>query len=336
MRRPEYQVSRHSRSVLRFFRRLIFNFIGIAFAEKEVILAGGTYNTPQLLKLSGVGPAAELRKFQIPLVVDLPGVGANLQDRVENSIVTNVSAPWTVFEGCRASKNGSDPCLEEWETQHNNGTKYATNGFPAIVPWRSPNAPDVDNDMTMSPGAGYFAGYFPGYSSIGEKYPNAFVWPVLKGHTQNRAGVVQLTSANPRDVPYINFNNLAAGSGDWQLDAEAVVDAMQFSRDIISNYARATNTSVNEIYPGAHLDTRSALRQWVQDTSWGHHACCTAPIGDDNDPSAVLDSRFRVRGTSGLRVVDASVFPRIPGFFIQTPIYMVSEKAADVIISDGK
>jgi choline dehydrogenase len=78
-----------------------------------------------------------------------------------------------------------------------------------------------------------------------------------------------------------------------------------------------------------------AIGQYVKDRAWGHHASCTNPIGADGDPNAVLDSEFRVRGTLGLRVVDASVFPRIPGIFIQAPVIMVSEKAADVILNGG-
>jgi len=75
------------------------------------------------------------------------------------------------------------------------------------------------------------------------------------------------------------------------------------------------------------------LKQFIKDEAWGHHASCTAPIGADDDPMAVLDSQFRVRGVDGLRVVDASIFPKIPGMYIALPIYMVSEKAADVIIA---
>ncbi len=77
------------------------------------------------------------------------------------------------------------------------------------------------------------------------------------------------------------------------------------------------------------------LGDWVQNEAWGHHACCTAPIGASTDPMAVLDSSFRVIGVDGLRVVDASAFPRIPGFFIAVPVYMLSEKAADVILAQS-
>jgi choline dehydrogenase-like flavoprotein len=103
---------------------------------------------------------------------------------------------------------------------------------------------------------------------------------------------------------------------------------MQFARTIIQQYEQDTNTTATEIIPGPDYQTEAELSEWVKDTSWGHHACCTAKIGADSDPLAVLDSKFRVRGTQGLRVVDASVFPSIPGYYIQTPIYMISEKAA--------
>jgi choline dehydrogenase len=90
-----------------------------------------------------------------------------------------------------------------------------------------------------------------------------------------------------------------------------------------------------ELVPGPAYDTPEKVRQFVQDEAWGHHASCTNKIGADNDPEAVLDSRFRVRGTQGLRVVDASVFPRIPGYFIVSAVYMVSEKAAEAITADA-
>jgi choline dehydrogenase len=153
----------------------------------------------------------------------------------------------------------------------------------------------------------------------------------LKAKTQNRAGNVTLVTNDPRDVPSINFNYFDSGSGDWSYDLSAAVEGMQFARSIIQQYVEDTNQTATEIVPGPGYETEAELTEWVKDTSWGHHACCTAKIGAANDPMAVLDSKFRVRGTQGLRVVDASVFPSIPGYYIQTPIYMISEKAADVI-----
>ncbi len=88
--------------------------------------------------------------------------------------------------------------------------------------------------------------------------------------------------------------------------------------------------------PGGHFDTREKIRQFVKDNAWGHHASCTCKMGPAGDPAAVVDSRFRVHGARGLRVVDASVFPKIPGFFIVSAVYMISEKASDVIIEEAQ
>jgi choline dehydrogenase len=88
--------------------------------------------------------------------------------------------------------------------------------------------------------------------------------------------------------------------------------------------------------PGVNIQGDDALKQWVRDQAWGHHCSCTCKIGADSDPMAVLDSNFKVRKTKNLRVVDASVFPHIPGTFIVLPIYMISEKAASVIIAEAR
>ncbi len=115
-----------------------------------------------------------------------------------------------------------------------------------------------------------------------------------------------------------------------------MIDGVEFVREILAETEdRNVFWSADEIWPGPTVSTREEIGQWVRDEAWGHHASCTAPIGRDGDPMAVLDSRFRVRGVDGLRVVDASVFPEIPGFFIVTPVFMISEKAADVILEDA-
>ncbi|KFY12491.1 hypothetical protein V491_06772, partial [Pseudogymnoascus sp. VKM F-3775] len=91
---------------------------------------------------------------------------------------------------------------------------------------------------------------------------------------------------------------------------------------------------LEEQLPGRDVASIQQVKQFIMNEAWGHHASCSCPIGPDGDPKAVLDSRFRVHGVSNLRVVDASVFPRIPGFFIILPIFMISEKATDVILED--
>jgi choline dehydrogenase len=97
-----------------------------------------------------------------------------------------------------------------------------------------------------------------------------------------------------------------------------------------------TASLMTEIVPGLQVRTRPQLTQFVRDCAWGHHACGTCKIGADDDGDAVLDARFKVRDTQGLRVVDASIFPKIPGLFILSAIYMAAEKAADVIVADAR
>ena len=100
-------------------------------------------------------------------------------------------------------------------------------------------------------------------------------------------------------------------------DLEAVVNGVKLAREINSRL-QDWGVIKGEELPGPDLDKDNKLRKFIRNEAWGHHASCTCPIGADNDDNAVLDSRFRVRGTQGLRVVDASVFPKIPGYFIVT------------------
>ena len=95
-------------------------------------------------------------------------------------------------------------------------------------------------------------------------------------------------------------------------------------------------SSTREQVPGPLVKDRDQLARYVRDNAWGHNASCTNKMGPSSDPMAVVDSSFRVHGTKGLRVVDASIFPRIPGYFILAPIYMASEKAADVILASAR
>ncbi len=90
-----------------------------------------------------------------------------------------------------------------------------------------------------------------------------------------------------------------------------------------------------EIYPGEAIKNREDIRSFVMNQAWGHHASCTCKMGPSSDPMSVVDNRFRVHGTKNLRIVDASIFPKIPGFFIVSAVYMISEKASDDIIEDA-
>lgn len=303
-------------------------------AKREVIICGGAFNTPQLLMLSGVGPKDELQRFNIPLVADLPGVGKNLQDRYEVGVISQFKRNFALLEGGTFAPPEADK-LDAYMTQWTkNGTGvYASNGaLIGIIKRSSKELPDPDLYVFGLPG--YFAGYKPGYSKEFEYHRNRFTWAILKARTTN-TGQVQLASADPRDTPDINFQYFGDGQRHNDPDLEAVANGVEFVRGMNKRLSQL-GVLEGEERPGPDYQSPEQLRQFIRNEAWGHHASCTAKIGADNDPTAVLDSRFRVRNTQGLRVVDASVFPKIPGYFIVTAVYMVSEKAADVITADAK
>jgi choline dehydrogenase len=302
--------------------------------KREVIVAGGAFNTPQLLKLSGVGPRAELEQFGIPVIVDLPGVGENLQDRYEVGVVSEFAKDFALIEGGTFTppEEGEDPdvFLKQW-TAEGTGV-YASNGsLIGIIKRSREDLPDPDLYIFGLPG--YFKGYQPGYSKSFERHRNRFTWAILKARTQN-TGRVQLVSANPWDSPAINFQYFGDGKRADDPDLDAVINGVGFVREMNARL-KAWGLIKQEEVPGPDCQSDASLRDFIRNEAWGHHASCTAKIGADDDPAAVLDSRFRVRNTEGLRVVDASVFPKIPGYFIVSAIYMISEKAADVIIQDA-
>ncbi|KAL2163976.1 hypothetical protein VTH06DRAFT_3189 [Thermothelomyces fergusii] len=292
---------------------------GSATASREVIVAGGAYNSPQILKLSGVGPADELARFNISLVADLPGVGTNLQDHYETAVTAKVPHDWLALKG------GGDPGL-----LGDRGT-YASNGLPVAMLYGSSASVDGTLDMFVFGGPVQFAGYYPGYSREAAGEHDWWTWAILKAHPRNTAGRVTLRSADPLDVPDVVFRYFDEGSGDHAADLRAMAEAVDLARRAL----RRQPVRTNEVLPGAAVNTPAEVEQYLKDGTWGHHASSTCPIGPDGDPMAVLDSRFRVRKVRGLRVVDASVYPRIPGTFTAVSTYMVAEKAADDILADA-
>jgi choline dehydrogenase len=310
---------------------------GKAFAKKEVILSTGTFNTPQILKLSGIGPRAELQKHNIPVLVDLPGVGRNMQDRYETTLIGKSPTDFTLTTKCTFLESLPDPCYEEWKNGVGFKGTYMTNGIAIAILKQSSVAEHDEPDLLISGAPGNFAGYYPGYAHDALKDAQHWAWIVLKARSRNNAGTVELRSTDPRDTPVINFHSFDEGvttNAADEKDLQAVYEAMEFSREIFDNVV-PLDGDFDETWPGANVTSEDAMKDFIKREAWGHHACCTAAIGADGDPMAVLDGDFRVRGVDGLRVVDASVFPKIPGYYIVLPVYMVSEKAADVILADA-
>jgi choline dehydrogenase len=299
----------------------------VIHAAKEVILSAGAFNSPQLLMLSGIGPRAVLERHGIPVRLDLPGVGQRLQDRYEIGVVSRMSFDcWASLKGARFARG--DPQYRTWA--RGRGGMYASNGAGLTIATRSDpgkELPDLFCMALLAP----FKGYFPCYSRAIAAQHNFLTWTILKAHTNNRAGEVTLRSPDPRDAPLINFRYFEEGSDVSGADLRAVVAGIRFVRKIIEQLEGAGLVAAEEL-PGKHLASDSELASFVRDHAWGHHACGTCAIGSSASES-VIDADFRVHGTNGLRVVDASVFPRIPGFFIASAVYMIGEKAADVILA---
>ena len=359
----------------------------------EIIISAGAFNTPQLLKQSGIGPADELARFDIPVRVDLIGVGENLQDRYEVGIesemigtipLVNNNEPlaFVSTHDCNFVATQDDTCFRHW-SESGQGL-YSTNGGVIALLKRSGLTAESDLHIFGVPGP--FRGYAPGYSdkiALPESR-NLFTWVILKGHTDNRGGTVKLRCReevngkcvlDPTDTPDINFHYFNEGveyeegndsfvGTQGARDLEAVVKGIEFVRKIQDETnAQMFGAEQVETWPGDNFapgevfaDETEKMNEFVMREAWGHHASCSAPmgcipaseIGEHNsgagvcpdgellNDNTVLDSRFHVRGTSGLRVVDASAFPRIPGTFLLLPTYMLSEKGASTIIDDHR
>jgi len=336
------------------------------FTKGEVIVCGGSFNTPQLLKLSGIGDTAELQKFQvegprdrdgkkIAEIIHLPGVGRNLQDRYEVTVVSEMDEDFSTLKGVSFTPGDpKDPARLQWldkDDEKRRQSLYTSNGGALAILYRSKQVKEKDPeaDFFIFGASAAFRGYYWGWSSqllrrtIGapNDQRNLWSWVILKAYTKNNGGTVSLRSNSPFAQPEINFHSFKEGPEGWKDDVEAVEDAIDLVRRINTHHGFPEK---DEVQPGNSRPAKSSgLQEWIQHEAWGHHACGTCRMGSDawqadvtkiTDTGAVLDSHFRVHGVRGLRVVDASVFPKIPGYFIVTPVFMISEKAADTIMQD--
>ncbi|MDT7950847.1 MAG: GMC family oxidoreductase [Acetobacteraceae bacterium] len=300
--------------------------VRVVRCTREVILAGGAFNTPQLLMLSGIGDPAELDRHGLPTRVAIPGVGRNLQDRYEVAVVSRMAHDWRVLAGAEFRRG--DAPFEEWHDDREG--MYVSNG--AALGFTARSAKHLRTlDLFCMALLARFNGYVPGYSAEIAAHHDALSWAILKGQTGNRAGRVRLRSADPRDTPEIDFNYFAECG---EADLAAMVTAVKQVRGLLRPLAERGLVAAEDI-PGPGVRTNAEIARWVRDTAWGHHACGSAAIGP-RDTGGVLDGRLVVHGTQGLRVVDASIFPRIPGFFITGAIYLAAEQAADFILAGAR
>ncbi len=354
------------------------------YARREILLCGGAFNTPQLLMLSGVGDKNYLRtigvegvvgidgKVNADLFVDLPGVGKNLLDRYEISVVSEMAKNFSMLDTVKFEPSATDDApLNNWKAEQTLKPRtglYTTNGAALAILKRSDPAgskpANLPPDLLLLGFPAVFRGYYPGWSkelltkpgdASGQTRRNLWSWTILKAYSKNR-GEVRLRSNNPFDSPAIDFCYFGQRNGpehesDLNLQEDDDFAALEFGIQYVRRLNEAAaklmkggDAAAAEILPGsAKTCGSSSLADWIVRETWGHHASGTCRIGSDpwqanvsdlKDKEAVLDSHFRVHGVRCLRVVDASVFPTIPGYFITVPIYLVSEKAADTILDE--
>jgi 4-pyridoxate dehydrogenase len=289
----------------------------VAHAEREVILAGGAINSPQLLMLSGIGEPAELKQFDIRPVVDLSGVGRNLQDHLTAIIEYRRREPGPVSRRMRYDRLAFDVARA-----YLTGTGPATDlpmGFMAFLKSTlDAKVPDIQFIFRAVPGAAH--AWFPG---LRPPWPDAFgLRPVLL-HPESR-GVVRLASADPRKSPRIHQNFLAT-----EQDRRVLRRGLRMAREITAQAALARFRG-EEVLPGSHVEADVDLDAHIRATSWtAHHPAGTCRMGSDAE--AVVDPELRVRGVERLRVIDASVMPDLISGNINAAVLMMAERVSDLI-----
>ena len=290
-----------------------------ARARREILVSGGAYNSPQLLQLSGVGPAELLKQHGIDVVLDAPGVGNDLQDHLQVRLVTRCSQPVTlndvlnhpvrrVMAGARYAAFRKGPLTIAAGTS---GAFFKTD--PRLA------TPDIQI-------------HFLPFSTdrMGEKLHSfsAFSASVCQLRPESR-GSLRIKSADSAVPPEIRINYLAT-----ETDRTAFIEGVKILRRILAAPALKPYT-VDEVLPGSKVTSDEDILAFCRRTgSTVYHPTSTCRMG--NDPLAVVDQRLRLRGIEGLRVVDASVMPDLTSGNTNAPTIMIAEKASDMILEDAR
>ena len=290
----------------------------IAFANREVIVAGGTFNSPQLLQLSGLGPAALLRPLGIDVIADMPGVGADLQDHLQVRMQYRCTERITMND-----------VIHSWRHRTGAGLRYAlfrkgllaigagyAGGFFRTSPLVA--TPDVQVHFIIfsADAAGAALHTFPG-----------FIASVCQLRPESR-GFVRITSADPAKPPAIEPRYLSS-----RADRQTIVAGMKLLRRIMQQPAMRRYIA-EERAPSPACTSDAELRAFARETGTTvFHPTSTCRMGSDD--AAVVDERLRVRGIDGLRVVDGSIMPTVVSGNTNAAIVMIAEKGADMILQDA-
>ena len=294
----------------------------IARARGEVVVSGGVYGSPQLLQLSGIGPGELLREFGVPVVRDMPGVGADLQDHFYVRLAFRCTKPITMNDIANSPVRRT---LAGAQYVFFRSGPLSSNGVCAGAFARSDprlDRPDLQFNFTTWSYAGrdrrgVRAHPFPGFS-------------VSAVHLRpDGRGTVQIKSPDPLAPPAIRFNFLRSGE-----DVRALTAGMRLARKIAHQPALADYVA-EEVLPGTAVETDAEFEASIRRNGLSNlHPVGTCRMGADE--AAVLDPRLRVRGIERLRVVDASVMPSVPAGNTNAPTIMIGEKASAMILEDAR
>jgi len=289
-------------------------------ARREVILAAGSIGTPQLLQLSGIGPGALLQRHGIDVLLDKPGVGANLQDHLQIRTVYKVEGTRTLNQ-IAGNRWGKAMIGLEYALRRSGPMSMAPSQLGAFTRSAS-SQPHPNIQYHVQPLS---------LENFGEPLHtfNAFTASVCNLNPGSR-GTVQIQGPDPAQAPAIRPNYLSTDE-----DCKVAADSLRITRNIVAQPALAAYKPF-EHKPGTQFQTDEELARLAGDIATTiFHPVGTAKMGRAGDPMAVVDPRLKVHGVSGLRVVDASIMPTITSGNTNSPTLMIAEKAAGWILSES-
>lgn len=286
-------------------------------STREVVLAGGVYNSPMVLMHSGIGPAGHLKELGIHPVLDLPGVGQNLSEHAGYYTEHATNDEITLLRQLRVDRLAVSAV--QWAVTGKGLLASQTNSCHAELRTR-PDLRQPDVQIYFNPVRIDAKPWLP---LARERQDHRLSSVVCLLHPASR-GHLRLKSADPREAPAITLNLMSEPE-----DVSTLVRSVAIIREIYGTEPLAGLVS-REILPGHDVQGTEAVEQWLRENLIvTHHAVGTCSMG--NDASAVVDPELRVRGISGLRICDASVMPTVPGGNTNAPAIMIGEKGADLI-----
>lgn len=248
-----------------------------------------------------------------------------MQDNYESEVTVRArNATWIVPtpSPCTRTFNASDPCFVQWQT--NATGPYSLGGGTLTSTYRTNVSWDNDADLLFLSVAGFGDfGFYPGFSNRTGQ-PNSWATSLVRMQTANPSGTVKLRSKDPRIAPNINFNYFAENS---ETDLQALSDGVELFLRVFND----TGVDFEIVKPTPDVE----MKQAIMDDTFSHHATSSCRMGPRGSREHCVDSKFRVNGVDGLRVVDASVFPRVPGAMPNGPTFTISRKAFETILEDA-